>query len=118
MEQKADLINLPEKMIIAALQHAVSGGMRRVLAGEPAQRMALMMLALPVIEEAKQQGTIFSVACPVEPDLDRRFREYCADMNLNMLPLLVGAIMVELGLASMPSELPDFDHTCVSDSAI
>jgi hypothetical protein len=116
MKLTSDRVDLPNSVIVGAIQYAVSRSLRRVLEGSPSERIAFMQLALPVLEEALENKTVFSVECPIEKELSAQFANYCADMRLDPLTLLVGAMMVELKLGVLPSDLPDFSHTCGTDS--
>jgi hypothetical protein len=116
MDIRSDLVTLPHSIIVGAIQYAVSRSFKRVLESSPSERIGYMQLALPVLQAAEENKTIFSVECPIEKELEAQFAKYCADMRLNPLPLLVGAMMVELQLGALPSVLPDFSHVCGTDS--
>jgi hypothetical protein len=111
-----DFVTLPESLIAAALASVVSRAMQHVLDAEPPERMGMMLLAIPVLQEAEEAKKIFSVKCAIDRDVAARFETYCDDMNLKAMVLLTGAMMAELKLGDLQNQLPDFSDLHDPDS--
>jgi hypothetical protein len=79
----------------------------RVLDASGAEKFAMMKTALPLMEEASSDLTFSAV----QSELVQRFRDYCAQKGLRPNVLLVGALLIELDMASLP-EQPDLPEHC------
>lgn len=113
-------VPLPEEIIVkAVLEHGregyavpVSNALRRILDGTSSERIAMMQLGMDALDSATERGAIKSIPCALSEELLERFFEYCEEMNLRAELLVVGAMMLELGMDELPTDLPDFSDVC------
>jgi hypothetical protein len=101
---REESIPLPRAVIERALETSTDRGFAdliarafsRILDGSPRDRVAMMSAALPLTADRTQ---VFSYPCVVQSDQFRRFEEFCQEKRLNSVPLIAGAMIMELGIA-------------------
>ena len=113
-------VPLPEQLIVKTIQEygeeefaqPISRALQRVLQAEASERIFIMQLGMDAIDQASEAGMMYSYPCVISPEILEEFADYCEEMNLRPELLLVGAVMLELELESLPTDLPRFSDVC------
>lgn len=87
--------------------HSVERAMRRILDATPAERFAMMELAIPLLQEQSTELPLTSI----DVALHNRLIEFVTEKALNIDVLMTGALLLESNTAKLPETLP-VPHSC------
>ena len=85
------LATSPDRTLAPLLERAFA----RILDGGPGDRMKMMSSALPLLEDDSE---VYRYPCIVRSDQFTRLMDLAHAKNLNVLVLIAGAVIAELGM--------------------